>query len=123
MAGIRTKLKELELQQWLGHVALRGSGEGEWQPATDVYETEVEFVILVELPGLKREAIQIHFAQNTLTIAGERRREERQKVHYVQMEVSFGRFRREIAFYKPVKPERMHARYADGFLKVVLPKI
>jgi HSP20 family protein len=123
MAGIRNELKELQIQQLLGHAVLSGAREGVWQPPTDVFETETEFIVQMEIPGIKREAIQIHFAQNSLTISGERCPIEfSQKPQYVQMEINYGRFGREITFYKPVKPERMQARYANGFLKVVLPK-
>ncbi|MBI1743048.1 Hsp20/alpha crystallin family protein [Candidatus Acetothermia bacterium] len=126
MRRIRTELQDLQLQQLLSHVALHGTGEGEWQPPTDVYETETEFIVHMEIPGMKREEIQIHFAQPSLAIWGERRSEEpcsNAKMQYIQMEVNYGRFRREITFFKPVKPEGLQARYANGFLKVVLPKL
>ena len=124
MRRISTELQDLQLQQLLGHVALRGTGEGEWQPPTDVYETETEFIVHMEIPGMKHEEIKIHFAHPSLIIWGERQNEEpSSKMQYIQMEVNYGRFRREITFYKPVKPEGLQARYANGFLKVVLPKL
>jgi HSP20 family protein len=124
MAGIRTDIKNLEMQGLLSHIVRHGSGEGLWQPPTDVFETEHEVVVCMEIPGLKREAIGIQFAHNTLTISGERESEaSAQKVQFIQMEINYGRFLREITIYKPVRPEKLVARYADGFLKVVLPKV
>ncbi len=123
MARIRTDIKNLELQGLLSHIVRHSSGEGEWQPPTDVYETEHEFVINMEIPGIKKDAIEIQFSHNTLKIGGERQGDlSSQKIQFTQMEINYGRFHREITIYKPVRPEKLIARYADGFLKVVLPK-
>ena len=124
MAGIRTDIKNLELQGLLSHIVRYSSGEGEWQPPTDVYETEHEFVINMEIPGMKRDEMDIQFAHNTLTISGERQGDSSaQKIQFTQMEINYGRFHREITIYKPIRPEKLIARYANGFLKVVLPKV
>lgn len=106
-------------------IGLRGffGGEQEWLPPTDVYETEEEFVVLMELPGMEREEIKISFSEGVLTIRGERRDETRgSRVHYHQMEISYGPFQREIHFPVPLIKEEIKAQYRQGLLKVVLPK-
>lgn len=106
-------------------VGLRGAftHEREWLPPTDVYETEEEFVALMELPGLEQEQIKVSFSEGVLTIRGERRDELRgSRVRYHQMEISYGKFRREIYFPIPIAKDRIEAQYRQGLLQVVLPK-
>lgn len=110
------------LQRLMG---LRGvfTHEREWLPPTDVYETEEEFVVLMELPGLEHEQIKISFSEGVLTIRGERRDELRGSgVRYHQMEISYGKFGREIYFPTPIAKDRIEAQYWQGLLRVVLPK-
>jgi HSP20 family protein len=106
-------------------IGLRGffGQEQEWLPPTDVYETEEEFIVLMELPGMEREEIKISFTEGVLTIRGERREEARGScIHYHQMEIRYGPFQREIYFPVPLRPEEIKAQYRQGLLKVVLPK-
>jgi len=106
-------------------IGLRGffGGEREWLPPTDVYETEEEFVVLMDLPGTEREEIKISFTEGVLTIRGERQEKARgPHVRYHQMEISYGPFQREIHFPVPLRAEEIKAQYRQGLLKVVLPK-
>lgn len=106
-------------------IGLRGffGQESEWLPPTDVYETEEEFVVLMELPGMEREEIKISFTEGVLTIRGERRDRNRSShVHYHQMEIRYGPFQREIYFPLPLDREGIKAQYRQGLLRVALPK-
>ena len=106
-------------------IGLRGffGQEREWLPPTDVYETEEEFVVLMELPGMEREEIKISFTEGVLTVRGERRERGRGScIHYHQMEISYGPFRREVYFPVPILKEGIKAQYRQGLLRVVLPK-
>jgi HSP20 family protein len=123
MRCILTELKELQFQQLFSQAASGPAGEGEWRPPTDVYETETNFIVILEIPGLRGDEIRIQFSENLLTIWGERRGDELAPgTQYIQMEINYGRFRGEISFYKPVNAAGLQARYTEGFLKVVLPK-
>lgn len=106
-------------------IGLRGffGREQEWLPPTDVYETKEEFVVLMELPGMEREQIEIGYTEGVLTIRGERRNElQGSRVRYHQMEISYGPFQREICFPVPLAKEGIKAQYRQGLLQVVLPK-
>ena len=106
-------------------IGLRGffGGEQEWLPPTDVYETEQEFVVLMELPGLKQEEIKVSFTEGVLTIHGERRNElQGSRVRYHQMEIRYGPFQREICFPTSIAKQGVKAQYRQGLLQVVLPK-
>jgi HSP20 family protein len=94
-----------------------------WAPALDLYEEKDNLVLTAELPGLKKENIDISLHDNTVTIAGERRNEKK----YGQGESSreeryFGRFTRSLALPKAVDPNRVKATYKDGVLILTLPK-
>lgn len=92
-----------------------------WAPALDVYEDADSFIVKVELPGMKRDEIDLSLHQNSLIISGER------KVDHTNGELSrseryFGRFQRTFALPKPVQSDKVEATYKDGILTVKLPK-
>ena len=93
-----------------------------WSPPTDVYETDENFVVKVEIAGMRDEDFDVAFENSVLTISGNRPdRNERRAYH--QMEIRFGKF--EIAVEIPVKVniEKATAGYQDGFLVIMLPKV
>lgn len=94
-----------------------------WTPPMDVVETEREYVVRVEIPGVRKEDLRLSLRDNTLTVAGERREDVLgPKVAYLNMEIGYGEFRREVRFPQEVRREAVRAEYREGFLKVVLPK-
>jgi len=100
-------------------VATRGS----WVPPVDIYETEGKDIVLrAELPGLKREDIELTVENNTLTIKGQRRRDEGiREERYHRLERSFGPFSRSFTLPATVEPASVRAEYRDGVLTVTLP--
>ena len=74
-----------------------------------------------ELPGLKKEEIEISLNGDTLTIGGERKHEEKAD-QGSRTERYFGKFQRSLTLPVPVNAEKVNATYKDGILKVVLPK-
>jgi HSP20 family protein len=100
-----------------------------WLPKTDVYETEQDLVIRVELAGIERESLHVALSadRRSLNIRGERSEphiDDRRKTRYHQLEVYFGSFERDIMLPGDVSvdSERISAKYRDGFLIVTLPK-
>jgi HSP20 family protein len=92
-----------------------------WNPAVDVYQDNDQFTVYAELPGLKKEEIEISFNGDTLTIGGERKREGKTEDDF-RTERFFGKFQRSLTLPVPVNTEKVNATYKDGILKVVLPK-
>lgn len=92
-----------------------------WSPPTDVYETEENYVIKVEIAGMRDEDFDVAFENNILMISGYRS-DLNERRAYHQMEIRFGRF--ELAVEVPVllDIEKATAEYKDGFLTIVLPK-
>lgn len=94
-----------------------------WIPAFDVYEDKDCFVVQAELPGLKRENIEVSLHDGTLTITGERKPEPRPEGAAVyRAERRAGRFQRAVVLPATVAADKVTAGYLDGVLTVTLPK-
>lgn len=91
--------------------------------AIDLVENEDTFVVTADLPGLKREDIEITFDQDVLTIKGETRvEEEREEAKMHIRERRFGSFVRSLRMPRVIDADNINADYTDGILKVTLPK-
>lgn len=94
-----------------------------WSPALDIYENKDNLVVKVELPGMKKEQIDLSLHENTLTISGERKSQWKEGEGSASREERFfGRFQRTVTLPKPVDSNRVTAQYQDGILTVTLPK-
>ncbi len=94
-----------------------------WTPALDVYEQKDNVVVRAELPGMKKEDIEVTLHENTLSISGERKHEETHKEKEVyRAERFFGRFQRSVTLPVLVSGDKVKAQYKDGVLTVTLPK-
>jgi HSP20 family protein len=94
-----------------------------WTPALDLYEDKDNLIVKAELPGMKREEIDISIQEGTLVISGERKYEETSNdSELYRSERFFGRFHRTLALPKPVLSDKAKASYKDGILTVILPK-
>lgn len=94
-----------------------------WAPAVDIEETDNEYIIRAELPGMKKEDIKINLQDNTLVISGERKRSFEEKGRtYHRVEMAYGRFERVIPLPAEVDVNKVKATYKDGILTVTLPK-
>lgn len=96
---------------------------GDWMPAVDIYQNDQHEVVLkAELPGLKREDIDLRVENNTLTIKGERSQEKDvKKEHFHRVERCYGGFSRSFTIPKTIDTEKVRADYRDGVLNVTLP--
>jgi HSP20 family protein len=93
-----------------------------WSPPTDVYETEENCVIKVEVAGMRDEDFEVVFENNILMIHGQRSdRNERRAYH--QMEIRSGRFEITVEMPVVIDIEKAIAEYKDGFLIIMLPKV
>jgi HSP20 family protein len=94
-----------------------------WAPAVDLYEEKDNLVVTAELPGMKKEEIDISLHDGNLTIAGERKVEKQYGEKETQRsERFFGRFQRTVSLPKGVDAGAVKAAYKDGVLTVTLPK-
>ena len=95
-----------------------------WVPALDVHENKDSFVVRIELPGLKREDIEVSLHDGALVISGERKVEKLEEgVEVQRQERYYGKFQRALTLPTPVSADQIKAQYRDGILTVTLPKV
>jgi HSP20 family protein len=94
-----------------------------WSPALDVYQDKDHVFVKAELPGMKKEDIEITLHDGLLTLSGERKHEsENKEGDSFRSERFFGRFHRSVALPSAVDAGKVKASYKDGILTVTLPK-
>ena len=94
-----------------------------WTPALDVYEEKDSFVVKFELPGMRKEDIEVSFHDGSLSISGERKSESKHEdAEVYRAERYFGRFQRSVSLPATVNPDKVKAAYKDGVLTITLPK-
>lgn len=95
----------------------------DWTPACDIYETDNEVVLKVELPEVKKEEVDVQIENNLLTLRGERRFEEQtQPGNYHRVERHYGKFVRSFTLPMFVDATKINAEFKEGVLMVTLPK-
>jgi HSP20 family protein len=100
-----------------------GLAEGAWLPAVDVSETENEFVVRAELPGMSHEDIDINVQNNILTLKGEKKQEKKEENEsFHRLERSYGSFSRSFTLPTGVNPDDINAGFKDGVLEITMPK-
>lgn len=92
--------------------------------ATDVYETDKDIVVEMQIPGFKKENIKISFKDGYLKVEGkaEEKEEEKDK-NYWRREIRKGSFVRVVPLPVDVDSKKAKAKFENGVLKIVLPKI
>lgn len=96
-----------------------------FSPACDVDETENQYLLSFDIPGMKKENIKIELKEpNILSVSGERKEESEKKgKSRYQSEKYYGMFERTFTLPSAIKPDQIEAHYNDGVLHVVVPKI
>ena len=104
-------------------IALGSQSFGGWLPAVDLYEDKDNLIVKAELPGMKKEDIDISLHDGFLTVSGERKEEKKtDSGESYRSERYLGRFSRSITLPTKVVADKINATYNDGVLTVVLPK-
>lgn len=103
---------------------IRRSDGGAFAPAVDVSETENEYKIHADLPGVKKEDLDVSLHDGVLTINAETKQEKKQEKEgrVIRQERRFGRFVRSMRLGDAVDADKIKAEYKDGVLNLVLPK-
>jgi HSP20 family protein len=114
---------------------LRGRPWGSWwpeirwpeeivtAPAVDIYQEGDDIVLKAELPGLKKEDINIEIRGDVITLSGEKKKEEKvEKKDYHRFERSYGSFSRSFKLPAEVQVQKATAKFRDGILEIRAPK-
>ena len=98
-----------------------GAQKRTFRPPFDVYETDQQIVIKVEIAGMQEEYFDISLDGHVLSISGVRH-DTPGKLAYQRMEINYGEFRLDIRLPHVVKEEQVEANYDRGFLLVAVPR-
>ena len=122
LSSLRDELDRLFESPWteLSRTSQLLSG---WTPALDIHEDKDNFVVRAELPGMKREDIDVSLHDGALSISGERKTEKKyEEAEVYRTERFFGKFQRTVALPALVAADKVKAQYRDGVLTITLPK-
>jgi HSP20 family protein len=116
-----------ELERLFARLGLPSDGasaiEG-WTPCVDIFEADGALTVVMEVPGLSPDSVQVIWNNGRLKVSGERReRRPAGAVAFLCMERPHGRFTRTVALDVPVDVRRAQARLAGGLLSIVLPRL
>jgi len=119
---LRKEIDTMFDNRFFGGMLQRFSDQS-WAPVMDIVESEKDFTVKAELPGMKKEDIKINIENNILSIEGERKTESEEKGKtFHRIERSYGQFYRAISLPKHVDDAKIKAEFNDGLLTITLPK-
>lgn len=108
-------------EDFLGRSPYSWTGTG---PAADLYETEDEYVVELDLPGWNRKNIDVTVEQGVLTLSGERTAEsEENRNNYHIRERGMASFSRSFTLPRTIDANAVNAKFENGVLRVTLPKV
>jgi len=121
-ADLRDELNSLFDLPTTGNLARQAQLFSGWTPALDLYQNNDNVVAVVELPGMRKEDIDVSLNDGMLTIAGERQSSTGEGENAERTERFSGKFRRSVTLPTRVDASKVSASYKDGILTVTLPK-
>jgi HSP20 family protein len=115
------------MDRWLDQTASRSWGDqgvdtiADFTPPVDICETAETMEFFVELPGFKKDQIEIRVEQGNLILGGERKPVEKQETFH-RVERAYGKFQRVFSLPSSIAPEGITAALKNGVLQITLPK-
>ena len=108
-------------EMWGGPLRRESVEQAPWVPATDVKSHDGDLVLRMELPGIKKDDVDISLANGVLTVSGERKEEkEDEREGYHSREIRYGSFRRSMRLPEGTDSSKVHAKFEDGVLEVTV---
>jgi len=118
------EIRELERRLYNSLPVQNENAISTFTPSVNTREDEKGYYIEVDLPGVKKEDINIDLNDKVLTISGERKfKEEVKKENYYKIETAFGKFERSFSIPEDADMENIEAKSENGVLEIFIPKI
>lgn len=111
-----------DLQQFVERVVPLTNEDKDFAPDCDIVESEDEFKILIDLPGLSKKEIGIALKDNVLTVKGEREINAGEGEEFKRQERRRGAFARSFALPESVNKAEINASFRNGVLTISMPK-
>ena len=99
-----------------------------WRPAVEIKQSEKDYIVKVQLPGVKKDDIEVEIDNDFMTITAEIEEEKEEKdqkeknMKYHTCEFRYGKYKRTISFDQAIRVEDANADYKNGILTITLPK-
>ena len=94
-----------------------------WYPNIDISESDKEYVVKAELPGVDKDNVKISLQENVLKLQGDKNQEKEEKnENYHRVERYYGAFERSVHLLNSVDVKKIKAKFKDGVLSINLPK-
>jgi HSP20 family protein len=122
---MRTNPFGADLDRLFGDLFVDDNGDSPtiWRPRVDISETESEFRVTADLPGVNKDDVNVNFEDDTLVITGERKQETTsEETNFYRTERVYGRFSRSFTFPKGIEIDKIAAKFDNGVLHVSIPK-
>ncbi len=104
--------------------AKAGETGAHWAPAVEILESPECIVLILEIPGVRREDISVEVEEDLLRVAGEKPLPAQEAGQtYLRMECPYGPFERSFALGTRVDPQSVNASYRDGVLRLRIEKV
>ncbi len=114
---------EQMMHQVFGHTLENGSSRLSYSPLKNVSETESDYLIMMDLPGVDKKDVDVNLSNGILTVAGERKISEKEDGNNrICHETSYGAFSRSFEFTSDIVEEKIKAKFTNGVLNISIPK-
>ena len=106
-----------------GYSLENGSSRLTYSPLMNVSETESDYLILMDLPGVKKKDVDVNLNNGIITVLGERKTSEKSdENNHIWYETNYGKFSRSFELTSDIVEDKIKANFKDGVLNITIPK-
>ncbi len=103
---------------------VRENNSNNWLPAFDVHETDKEYLIKADLPGVGKKDVNISLKEQVLTVSGKRKNQfDDESQNRIYREANYGQFNRSFRLTEDVNPDDIKAKFKNGVLTLSIPRV
>ena len=114
---------EQMMHQAFGHSLENGSSRLSYSPLINVSETESDYLIMMDLPGVEKKDVTVNLSDGVLTVSGERKTSEKgDDNNRIWRETNYGTFSRSFELTSDIVEEKIKAKFTNGVLNISIPK-
>ena len=122
MFNIFDEVEEM-MYQTFGNSLENGSSRLSYSPFMNVSETESDYLVIMDLPGVEKKDIEVNLSNGTLTVSGERKISEKSdENNRIWHETTYGKFSRSFELTSEILEDKIKGKFKDGVLNVTIPK-
>ena len=111
------------MHQAFGNSFENGSSRLAYSPLMNVNETDSDYLIMMDLPGVEKKDVEVNLSNRVLTVSGERKTSEMDnKNNQIWHETTYGTFSRSLELTSDIIEEKIKAKFKDGVLNIIIPK-